>query len=183
MEAHAQGPSLAARRKARSAQPPAAANPVAHRENFRHLETQLSFSLYAMDRACQSQTPSSSRGDCLQRQTLLASAKGVSDGTGLAGGVAKPLLCKARDRGAIAPRGAILHQKPRKLPTFARRFKPPRSASTLPRAPVSFHVKHFATIAPIIYSPVCSCEARAKTLDFGAGVFERSSRRRIGNPK
>src|SRR5438105_8205960 len=141
MEAHAQGPSLAARRKARSAQPPAAANPVAHRENFRHLETQLSFSLYAMDRACQSQTPSSSRGDCLQRQTLLASAKGVSDGTGLAGGVAKPLLCKARDRGAIAPRGAILHQKPRKLPTFARRFKPPRSASTLPRAPVSFHVK------------------------------------------
>src|ERR1700730_7584563 len=31
--------------------------------------------------------------------------------------------------------------------------------------------------------PVRSGKARAKTLDFRAGVFEHSSRRRIGNPK
>src|SRR3984893_7157086 len=43
--------------------------------------------------------------------------------------------------------------------------------------------KDFATIAPIIYSPVRSGKARAKTLDFRAGVFEHRSRRRIGNPE
>jgi hypothetical protein len=49
---------------------------------------------------------------------------------------AKPVIAAPSHRA-----GRSLHQKPRKLPTFARRFKPPRSASTLPRAPVSVYME------------------------------------------
>lgn len=57
---------------------PAAADPVAHRKNLRHLETQLSFSSHALARARQGQTPSPSRGHRLQRQALLADASRLS---------------------------------------------------------------------------------------------------------
>jgi hypothetical protein len=100
-----QGPSLAARRKARSAQPSAAAHsrlgrraldkfllyrfarrnlsrnallPRQDREHLRDLETQLPFSLDAMDRTCQGKIAGPSRGHCLQRQTPLAAAKRLS---------------------------------------------------------------------------------------------------------
>jgi hypothetical protein len=48
------------------------------RDNLRNLETQLPFSLDAMDRACQGKIAGPSRAHCLQRQTTLAAAKRLS---------------------------------------------------------------------------------------------------------